>query len=239
MRLLSGLHAYVVTFMALGKIGDKILILPETAGGHFSVHAILTRLGFRVLEAKVDQSHHCVDMKGTEALIEKERPRFLLIDRSEGLVFEDFSKIAAHKNLYSVFDASQYLPQIAAGVYPHPFEMGFDLLISTLHKSFPGPQKAIVVPRRADANWELLLNGLGKYVSSIHVKSVYLAGLALEALSDMPDFARRTVENSVQLDARLRSLGVPRYFAPALRHRPSTYGFRRPTGRRRIPGLQG
>ena len=34
MRLLSGLHAHIVLFMGLGKIGDTILLLPESAGGH-------------------------------------------------------------------------------------------------------------------------------------------------------------------------------------------------------------
>lgn len=44
----SGLDAHISVFMSLGQIGEKVLLLPEEAGGHFSTHQILSRLGFNV-----------------------------------------------------------------------------------------------------------------------------------------------------------------------------------------------
>lgn len=40
----SGLDAHISVFMSLGQIGEKVLLLPEEAGGHFSTHQILSRL---------------------------------------------------------------------------------------------------------------------------------------------------------------------------------------------------
>lgn len=31
----SGLDAHISLFMSLGQIGEKVLLLPEEAGGHF------------------------------------------------------------------------------------------------------------------------------------------------------------------------------------------------------------
>jgi hypothetical protein len=41
-----------------------------------------------------------------------------------------------------VFDASQYLSNIIAGDYANPFGWGFDLMVASVHKNFPGPQNS-------------------------------------------------------------------------------------------------
>ena len=48
MRLLSGLHAHIVIFMAITEIGQRVMALPEKAGGHVSSYAILKRLGLQI-----------------------------------------------------------------------------------------------------------------------------------------------------------------------------------------------
>ena len=47
----------------------------------------------------------------------------------------------------SVFDASQYLVNVIVGDHPNPFDYGFDLVVSSVHKNFPGPQKALLATR--------------------------------------------------------------------------------------------
>ena len=57
MRLLSGLHAHIIMFMGLTSIGDKVMILPEKAGGHLSGMAILYRLGLQIEEIPYDNEN--------------------------------------------------------------------------------------------------------------------------------------------------------------------------------------
>jgi glycine hydroxymethyltransferase len=41
LRLLAGLQAHTVVFMSIATIGQKVMLLPEEAGGHFSTKTIL------------------------------------------------------------------------------------------------------------------------------------------------------------------------------------------------------
>jgi len=200
MRLLSGLHAHVTLFMGIGGVGDTVLLLPEMAGGHFATAGILKRLGYNVIDLPVDLVNRCVDIKASLKLIETSKAKFLFIDRSEGLSYEDFSQLACHPAVYSIFDASQYMPAILTGVYESPFDMGFDLIISTLHKSFPGPQKALIASRCNDDMWKLIQKAMSSYVSSSHIRSTYLAGFGLGYLDQLKKLANNMLNNSVVLE---------------------------------------
>lgn len=107
LRLLSGLHAHIVLFMAAAKSGQTVLLLPERAGGHMSTKAILERLGLRVIEMEIDIDRCCIDVDRTVSIIVREKPDFLFVDRSEGLVYEDFTDILKRFEGVSIFDASQ------------------------------------------------------------------------------------------------------------------------------------
>ena len=161
LRLLSGLHAHIVTFMSLAGIGDSVLLLPEIAGGHFATKKILERLGLRVLEMPVDTEHFRIDVDATLEMVRREVPTFIFVDRSEGLRFEDFQFLGELEGPIKIFDGSQYLAQILAGLYPNPLAFGFDLMLFTLHKSFPGPQKAW--DRLRQVRWRLANPGEGTW----------------------------------------------------------------------------
>jgi len=209
MRLLSGLHAHVTVFMGVGTVGETVFLLPEAAGGHFATGAILRRLGYRVVDLPINADGHCVDMEGAEALVANRQGGILFIDRSEGLVYEDFSRLTSNPLLYCIFDASQYISGIIMGYYKSPFAMGFDLIISTLHKSFPGPQKALVATRVPDARWERIKQAMSQFVSSHHVRSTYLAGLGLEEDERLNKYTRLQLANAVDFEQALSDQGLP------------------------------
>lgn len=114
MRLLSGLHAHTVLFMGLGNIGDTVMILPIEAGWHFSTKKILERLGYNVIEAVPDYENYAIDTEKTLQIINRETPKFVFIDRSEGIYYEDFTELVkcVGENCGTMFDASQYLTNI-------------------------------------------------------------------------------------------------------------------------------
>lgn len=208
MRLLSGLHAHTVMFMALAEPGQKVLLLPEIAGGHMSTKAILERLGLEVIDMAVDYEGQCIDIPATLQLIDEHQPDFLFSDRSEGLTYEEFHILTDHFTGVSVFDGSQYLSNILAGDHANPFDMGFDIFISTLHKNFPGPQKALVATAEKSEPWKRLLSGISTYVSNMHNYGTYAAGFGLERKAWLYRYSSLILENAITLEDHLYERGV-------------------------------
>lgn len=209
LRLLSGLHAQASTFMSIGSAGQTVALLPEGGGGHFSTDAILRRLGYLVVELPLDDDRMCVDRTAAMELMARAKPDFLLVDRSEGLSYEDFEFLGKTEGPVKVFDASQYLPQIMTGRYSNPLSWGFDLMLFSLHKSFPGPQKAGIVAREGGEIWKKLMAGLSTFVSSSHAENTYLAGLV--ALEDraLEQYVDRMLGLAESLASELAMRGVP------------------------------
>lgn len=209
MRLLSGLHAHIVIFMGITSIGDKVMYLPEKAGGHLSGLAILRRLGLHTEEIPFDSKKMCIDRDKFWEKYCTFQPSFIFIDRSEGLVYEDFSWICEATNCYKIFDASQYLTNIICNDYKNPFDMGFDLIISTMHKNLPGPQQAFVAAKQADEKWDKLRSSISTYVSNMHVFSIYSAGLLLEHMDELKELSSLMLQNTLLLDQNLDKMKIP------------------------------
>ena len=208
-KLYSGLHAHIILFMALANIGDKVLILPEKAGGHYATARILRRLGLIVKECIADEEHFCINKEETKALIEQWMPNFIFVDRSDGLYYEDFSWMNVYQNIYKVFDASQYLSHILAGDYKNPFDMGMNLILTTLHKNYPGPQKAAFFTRECDELWSKLEEGLRAYVSNSHPMEIFKAVLTLPSKEELKNYSQKILRNTSVLEDTLIRSGVP------------------------------
>ena len=165
-------------FMAIARPGQRVLQLPVEAGGHVVGSRILERLGLEVRQMVVNDRDMCVDLDRTLASCESDPPDFVFVDRSEGPGRRGFSPLTG-SGAVTIFDASQYLANILAGDHPNPFGAGFDLLVSSVHKNFPGPQKALLATRENDARWRQVLGGVSTYVSNMHVANTYAATLTL------------------------------------------------------------
>lgn len=223
MRLLSGLHAHIILFMGLGKIGDTVLLLPEEAGGHYATKEILVRLGYSVIDMAADPVSLCVDMEETKKIMKQYEPQLIFVDRSEGIYYEDFSPLLKDKpqNCGAIFDASQYLTNILMEDLPSPFPMEFDIMMSTLHKNFPGPQKALVCSKNNNIYWERIQNSMSSYVSNLHAESIFIAGEILNYENILRQYSRQMLCNSIALEKLLLERGLP--VVERDRSRPATH----------------
>ena len=207
MRFFSGLHAHTTVFMAITDIGDDVVILPEKAGGHMATKAILTRLGLNTHELIIDYEQMRIDIEKSCDLIMQVNPKVIFIDRSEGTIYEDFSWLKQFTDVYKIFDASQYLTNIISGDYISPFEQGFDAILSTTHKNFPGPQRALYCTKKIDSMWEKLYSKIGTYVSNMHPYSVYILGYMLEDLAYFENISKNMIDNATYLSNELKNVG--------------------------------
>lgn len=212
MRLLSGLHAHIVLFMSITDIGQKVLALPEKAGGHVSSYAILKRLGLQIRDIPFNCKEMKVDRNKCITEIENFKPDVIFVDRSEGLYYEDFTWLGQYKTefpCYKIFDASQYLTNIICGDYINPFDMGFDLILSTLHKNLPGPQRALVCTKEVNETWKRLRSGISTFVSNMHVFSIYSAGLLLKDYDKLQSLSKNMLLNACLLEDELAKRNIP------------------------------
>lgn len=208
-RFLSGLHAHIIAFMSLGNIGDTILLLPECAGGHYSTEAILKRLGYSVINMIPDNQNHCINIAKTRDLIKTYKPKFAFVDRSEGLYYEDFSWLKSTNIPYCIFDCSQYLTQIISNDYTSPFEWGFELILSSTHKNYPGEQKAFLATFKQDANWEKIKNGSATYISNSHPSEMFKIAQSITYIDAINKYSKQMIKISNKLENHLANYGFP------------------------------
>lgn len=223
MRLLSGLHAHIILFMGLGRIGDTVLLLPECAGGHYATKQILERLGYYVVEMIPDMENYCIDIEKTKELISNINPDFIFVDRSEGIYYEDFSELLSDvpDTCGTIFDASQYLTNILEKDFISPFNMGFDIIMSTMHKNFPGPQKALVCSKNDNPYWTAIENAMSSYVSNLHAENIILAGEILKKEKTLRKYSSLMLHNSILLEKELFKLNLP--VVPRVETNPHTH----------------
>lgn len=209
MRPQSGLNAHLLMFLGLGIVGDKVMLLPEEGGGHFSTHKILKRIGFEIINIPLDYNKKCVDIEETIRIQQKENCRFLFIDRSEGLIYEDFTELCSRFHGYKIFDASQYLTNIIFKQFKSPFDMGFDLIISTLHKNFPGPQKALLCTNNKNSTeWKSIMQTMYDCVSNIHADKIIQAAIILQN-PYLEIYSKDMISNAKILEKEMNNIGIP------------------------------
>lgn len=172
LKSLSGLNAHLIFFLCVLKPSDKVMVLPEICGGHFATEEILKNIGAITYQMIPDIKNLCVNSEKTLQLIEDEKIDYVFVDRSEGLYYEDFSWLKNAIHCYKIFDASQYISSILCNHFINPFDMGFDMIITTLHKNYPGPQKGLLAVKKEDKMWEQYLAHAKTYISNTHPKAI-------------------------------------------------------------------
>ena len=209
LKTLSGLNAHLVLFLCIMKANESVLILPEICGGHFATQKILESFGANVYSMISDCSDLKVDKEKTLDLIHKINPTYIFVDRSEGLNYEDFSWIGSVKNSYKIFDASQYFTQIITNDYPSPFEWGFDMIVSTLHKNYPGPQKGIIAVQDKNSTvWRRYLENAKMYISNTHPVDIVNSVIPLLDEKAFINYSKTCIECASILDQELKKRGV-------------------------------
>lgn len=209
LKTLSGLNAHLILFLCILQPGDTILLLPEICGGHFATQKIIESLGAKVVEMIPNTSNLCVDIEKTKKIIEQSKPNYIFVDRSEGLYYEDFSWLKSYDSIYKIFDASQYLTQIINGNYTSPFDMGFNMFISTLHKNYPGPQKGIIAVNAEDTVWNTYLSNAKTYISNTHPMSIANSIIPILDECRFKDYSDANIECSKLLECALIKRGLP------------------------------
>lgn len=200
----SGVVANLAGYFATTKCGDTMMALKVPDGGHIS-HAELSAAGVRALKVEsfpFDKEEMNIDVEKSIEKIRKVRPKIILFGASVFLFphpVRQLREIANEVGAVILYDAAHVLGLMAGGQFQRPFEEGADIITSSRHKTFPGPQGGIILAREKYSRdiRKAVFPGL---VSNHHLH--HIAGLAV-ALAEMLEFgkeyARQTLRNSKAL----------------------------------------
>jgi len=212
-RAISGTIANATVFTALAKSGEKAAVIPLPGGAHVShsKYGILGRLGIKPVELPIIPEELSVDAEGAAKLIREKSPRMIILGASV-IIFphpvKEVSEAAAEVGAKLVFDAAHVLGLIAGKAYPNPLAEGADVVATSTHKTFPGPQGGAILTSEKEIYERVSKIVFPVFVSNHHLHR--LAALGVAAL-EMERFGRayadQIVRNARRLAEELHSRG--------------------------------
>ena len=208
----SGVPANMAAYIALADVGETIMGLSLSHGGHLSHghKASFSGQCFNVVQYTVDQETERIDYDKLLKLAKEAKPRIIVSGASAYPRFVDFvrfRKICDEVGAYHVADISHIAGLVVAGLHPSPVPYA-DVVTTTTHKTLRGPRGAIILCKQEHARAidRAVFPGTqgGPHMHVIAAKAVCFK----EALTEeFQEYQRQVVSNAKVLAAELMHLG--------------------------------
>ncbi len=212
-RPISGTLANYAAFAAISSRGDKILSLGVEHGSHVS-HEKAGAAGTLGLEVGwLEYNDDCtMNAERSCAKILEYRPRFIVIGGSVILFPQPIKELreACDKvGAKIVYDAAHVLGLIAAGMFQDPLREGADIITTSTHKTFPGPQGGMILGNVGEETQKKIQTAVFPQFSSNHHlhRMPALYGALREMQTFGKDYAGQIVKNAQALARELDNLG--------------------------------
>ncbi len=210
---ISGVVANTAAFFALTNPGDGIMALSVPSGGHIS-HDRVSSAGIRGLKVfyyPFSIEEFDIDIDETRKTALRENPRLFVLGSSLILFpqpVKEIREIADEIDARVMYDGSHVLGLIAGNRFQDPMDEGADVMTGSTHKTFFGPQRAIIVSKKeiADAIDKAVFPGI---ISNHHLNT--LAGYAVAAMEMKmfgEKYADQVIRNAKRLAERLHEHGM-------------------------------
>ncbi|RZN40970.1 MAG: serine hydroxymethyltransferase [Methanophagales archaeon ANME-1-THS] len=186
---ISGVNANIAALFALTSVGDRIMALSIPDGGHISSskYSIPALRGLKLDNFPFDAQEMNIDGAQMLRAIKSKKPSLLMFGGSLFLFPHPVSEareVADEVGARIVYDASHVLGLIAGHTFQDPFREGAEVITSSTHKTFPGPQGGIILCR-ANLRERIDRAVFPGTVSNHHLH--HIAGLAV-TLAEMSAF---------------------------------------------------
>ena len=152
----SGSQANMATFMTFLEIGDTVMGLDLSHGGHLTHGSPVNFSGqlYNFISYHVDKDSGRVDFDEVSSLAKQYKPKMIICGGSAYPRFIEFNKfyeIAKDNGAYLMADIAHPSGLIAAGMHPSPVEF-CDVITSTTHKTLRGPRGGIIMMSKDKEN---------------------------------------------------------------------------------------
>ncbi|MGQ9723239.1 MAG: serine hydroxymethyltransferase [Candidatus Jordarchaeum sp.] len=210
-RPISGSVANLCVFTALAQPGDQISNLRVADGGHIS-HSALGAAGIRglkTLNMPFDHKEMNIDVEKLKSLIKKKKIKLIVLGGSLYLFPHPIKEIKEIlEDAKILYDASHVLGLITGKRFQDPLAEGADVVATSSHKTFPGPQGGMVYTDNEEISKKVAQAILPGIVSNHHLYRLpSLAITMIETLEFGEKYADQIQKNSKKLASSLYEKG--------------------------------
>jgi glycine hydroxymethyltransferase len=155
---MSGAAANLCVYAAWLDIGDTVLAMDLSHGGHLTHGAPVTfaAKAYRFIRYKMkDVETGEIDYDGLEALALEHQPKLIIAGFSSyprNLDYRRIAAIAAKVGAVAMADMAHIAGLIAGKALANPLEQGFQVLTTTTHKTLRGPRGAMILSKGKAGN---------------------------------------------------------------------------------------
>ena len=209
----SGAQANMAVFMALLNLGDTVLSMNLTDGGHLSHGMKLNFSGkyFNIVPYGVSKETETIDYDALEKLAVECQPKLIIAGASAYsriLDFERFSAIAKKVGAYLMTDIAHIAGLVAGGVHPSPMQFA-DVVTTTTHKTLRGPRGGLIIWNNEEftkkINSAIFPGTQGGPLEHVIAAKAVALGEALQP--EFKEYAAQIVKNAKTLAAKLAADG--------------------------------
>jgi len=194
---LSGIHNMDIIMSAISKIAGKIIILDMQSGGHSKTKGIALKNGFEIEIFNINFDTWDLDYKNLTRIVKKwkEEKVFIYLDHTVSVNPLNIEKLMRNipQTWIVYYDISHLQLFYFAHIFKFPKSKNFFFGGST-HKTFPGPQKSIVLLNNKKL-YNLVDAEFVKNTSSVHTGS--LLALLITVL-EMEKFSAKYAKDILQ-----------------------------------------
>ncbi len=145
----SGSNANMAVYKALLNVGDKVMGMNLSHGGHLTHGYSLNFSGleYEIVSYDVDPKTEIIDYDKLEELAIETRPKLIIAGisaYSRIIDFKRFREIADKVGAYLMVDMAHIAGLVATGLHPSPIPYA-DVVTSTTHKTLRGPRGGIIL----------------------------------------------------------------------------------------------
>ena len=150
----SGAQANMAVFMYALKLGDTVLGMDLSNGGHLSHGSPVNFSGlyFNIVSYGINENGD-IDYDNVEKLAKEHKPKMIIAgasNYSKIIDFKRFKEIADEVGAYLMVDIAHIAGLIAGGVHPSPAPYA-DFVTTTTHKTLRGPRGGIIMCKEEHA----------------------------------------------------------------------------------------
>jgi len=213
-RPISGTNANEAVFSRWIKPGDIVLVNSTPAGGHIS-HQRAGSVGKftkNVLFFPRTKDGYHMDVDRTRRLIQTVRPKLIVFGKSLFLFpepVEELYEVCGKIGTRIVYDGAHVLGLIAGGTFQNPLAQGAHVVCASTHKTFPGPQRGLILSNLDWEEWRKIDKGAFPGSSSNHHLDTLppLLITTFEMLAFGEEFAAQVIKNAKILGRCLDAKG--------------------------------
>ena len=214
-RPISGTVANDAVFSRFIHPGDVVMVNSTPGGGHISHHRAgsVGKYTTNIVNFPLTPDGYHIDVERTVELVRAVSPKVLIFGKSLFLYPEPVAELAdicRERRITVLYDGAHVLGLIAGGQFQSPLKEGALLITGSVHKTFFGSQRGIILSNAGENEWRKIDKGAFPGSSSNHHLDtlVPLAITVYEMMEFGQDYAKQVIANAKHLGRKMHEAGI-------------------------------